>query len=462
MLAGRDTLVVQPTGSGKSAIYQIAGLMIDGATVIVSPLIALQKDQADSIADRDAAESVVINSARKASDVSESWERLARGEIEYVFLAPEQLRKEATMEALRASNVSLFVVDEAHCVSAWGHDFRPDYLKLGNAIESLGHPRVLALTATASERVRDEIIDRLHMRDPLVLVQGFDRPNISLHVEHFAAEEEKREALAHRVRWVEGCGIVYTGTRRAAEEIMGALDTEGIPSLFYHGGMRPKDRQDVQDRFMRGEARVMVATNAFGMGIDKADIRFVYHYDVPDSLDSYYQEIGRAGRDGESAEAILFYRSEDIGAQAFKAGSGRLEPALVDGLLKQLSEAEGPQAPAELAEESGLPMRKLLSALQGLEDAGAAETLPTGEVQLVADADLEEATLVATQERELRREGNRERLNRMRDYAESTRCRRETLLRYFGDEFTGPCGNCDRCVGIGSDSGEGTRREVTE
>ncbi len=460
LLEGRDTLTVQPTGSGKSAIYQIAGLMIEGSTVVVSPLIALQKDQADSIVRQGAAEGAVINSAQKAGELRERMERVREGGVEYIFLAPEQLRKEETIEALKEAGVSLFVVDEAHCVSMWGHDFRPDYLRLGAAIDNLGHPRVLALTATASQRVRDEIVGRLHMRDPLVLAQGFDRPNIYLRVDRFEGESEKRDALAHRVRWSEGSGIVYTGTRRAAEEIMRALENEGISSLFYHGGMKATERQEVQDRFMKGEGRVMVATNAFGMGIDKPDIRFVYHYHAPDSLDSYYQEIGRAGRDGEKAEAVLFYRSQDIGSQSYKTSRGRVDPQALNRVIDTLAEAEEPIAARELAEEAGISPRKAVSALQSLEDAGAAETSSEGAVRLVDEADPEEAARTIVEETEERREANRERLSQMRDYAEASVCRRETLLRYFGDSFRGPCGFCDVCQA--EDSAAGTRREVVE
>lgn len=345
VLDGHDTLVVQPTGSGKSAIYQIAGLLVDGATAIVSPLIALQKDQVDSIAEQDVPAAAALNSSLPAAEQRENMERVQEGSVGYFFLAPEQLHKPETLENLAQAGISLFVVDEAHCISDWGHDFRPDYMRLGHVIEALGHPRVLALTATATARVRDEIVERLRMRNPRVFVQGFDRPNIRLRVDHFKTAAEKRDALVHRVRWADKPGIVYTGTRKAAEEIKESLASEGVDALFYHGGLSGKERHAIQERFMAGEAEVMIATNAFGMGVDKADIRFVYHHDPCDSLDSYYQEIGRAGRDGKPADATLFYRRQDIGAQSFKTGEGRLDTDVLERVLEQVAGETEPVDP---------------------------------------------------------------------------------------------------------------------
>ncbi len=464
LLEGRDTLVVQPTGSGKSAIYQIAGLMLDGSTVVVSPLIALQKDQIDAIRERgiEDAEALAVNSAKPASEVREAWESVALGEVEYIFLAPEQLRKRETLERLKQANVSLFVVDEAHCISQWGHDFRPDYLGLGNVIKALRHPRVLALTATASAEVRSEIAERLGMRRPKVIVQGFDRPNIYLRVDAFGDKDEKREALLHRVMWADKPGIVYAGTRKSAEAVMGDLAAQGVNASFYHAGLGARDRESIQERFMSGEVDVIVATNAFGLGVDKPDIRFVYHYDAPESLESYYQEIGRAGRDGKQSEAILFYRPEDIGAQSFKTGNGHIQPEALEKIARSIAEAGGAITPEEVAAAAGLTQRKLTAALHRLKDAGAIETLSNGKLA-ARNGDLSRAVVAATESHGRLREARRRKLEEMRAYAESAGCRREILLRNLGDDFEGPCGFCDNCGAVEAQAAAGAvgvRREV--
>lgn len=320
------------------------------------------------------------------------------------------------------------------------------------------------MTATASPEVRQEIVKRLGMRDPKIFVHGFDRPNIYLRVDQFHNEQEKMQAVAHRVRWADKPGIVYVATRKNAEEIMRLLDEEGVRALFYHGGLKGSERKDIQERFMSGQAEVIVATNAFGMGVDKADVRFVYHYDASDSLDSYYQEIGRAGRDGEKAEAVLFFRREDLGVQKFRAGEGKLEPEQIERVADIISDQEGPVEPEEIADKTDLSERKVATIIHRLEDAGALEVLPSGEVELDEKADVTEAAHAAAEEQERRKEIRQERLRQMQEYADTSTCRREHLLRYFGDDFTGPCNNCDNCEaatpGIKVDTSVGTRREV--
>jgi ATP-dependent DNA helicase RecQ len=450
LLEGRDTLLVQPTGSGKSAVYQIAGSLLAGSTVIVSPLIALQKDQPDSIQASELDETAVVNSTLSASEHQEALERIEAGEIEFIFLAPEQLRNPETLDRLRNAGISLFAIDEAHCISHWGHDFRPDYLELAHVIEALDHPVTLAMTATASKEVRAEIIERLGMRDPRVFVHGFDRPNISLRVDLFSEEDEKLEAVVKRVEFAEKPGIVYVATHKHAETLGKELKDRGVDAVFYHGGLKAKDRDEIQDRFMRGDVPVIVATNAFGMGVDKADIRFVYHADVSDSVDSYYQEVGRAGRDGEPAEAVLFYRPGDISAQRYKTGAGRVNTADMQAITDALVSNDKSASAQELSHQTGLSQRKVINIVHKLEEVGAAEKLTSGEVQLVQQKSSAQMIEAASEQQQFLKDLRSRRLQQMQQYAECRRCRRELLLRYFGDDFSGPCGNCDRCEETGS------------
>lgn len=449
LLHGRDTVLVQPTGSGKSAVYQIAGALLDGSTLVVSPLIALQKDQVESIESSPLEPAAVINSTLTAAERRETLERIEGGQVEYIFLAPEQLRKEETIERLREAGISLIAIDEAHCISQWGHDFRPDYLMLGPAIEALGHPPVLAMTATASREVRTEIIDRLGLRNPRVLVHGFDRPNISLRVDLFSSQSEKEQSICRRVEFADKPGIIYVATHKHAETLAEDLTRAGVPAVFYHGGLRPRERDEIQNRFMRGQVPVIVATNAFGMGVDKPDIRFVYHADCADSLDGYYQEIGRGGRDGQPAEAVLFYRPQDIAAQQFKTGPSHIDSAALEAVYNVLRKKRHPVSRRDLADASGIPPRKLAGLLQKLEDTGAAHLLDTGEVEAASKRALEEIVDEASQRQQAQKEVRKQRLQKMQQYAEWRSCRRSFLLRYFGDDFDGPCGNCDRCEASG-------------
>jgi ATP-dependent DNA helicase RecQ len=449
VVKGRDTIVVQPTGAGKSAIYQIAGMMLDGPTIIISPLIALQTDQAQSIAERDGLpEAAVINSTVRASELRDTFDRLVSGDLEFVFLAPEQLHNGSTVEALAAAKPSIFVVDEAHCISEWGHDFRPDYLKLGDAARALGRPVILAMTATASPLVRQEIIERLDMRDPRVVVRGFDRPNIWLGVRTFKTAGEKLNALLDEAEAAEKPGIVYAATRKRAEEIAGALAERGVKAAYYHGGMRAKEREQIQADFMADRHDVMVATNAFGMGVDKPNVRFVFHYDVSDSVDSYYQEIGRAGRDGRPARAVLFYRPEDLSLQRFFKGGGKIDEAEMKEIAETVVNSDKPVAVEEIAEETQLSQRRVVKALNRLEEVGAVEAAgPDAVAQGSNGDDVEQAAKGAAAAQERRREWDRSRIEKMRAYAELASCRRGYLLDYFGDEEERRCGNCDVCNG---------------
>ncbi|ROP75505.1 ATP-dependent DNA helicase RecQ [Frigoribacterium sp. PhB107] len=446
LLAGRDTFGIMPTGFGKSAIYQVTGALLDGPTVVVSPLIALQADQvAGLVGHPDAPPAVDVNSGHTDDENDESWRRVDAGEVTYVFLAPEQLARDETVERLARAGVSLLVVDEAHCVSSWGHDFRPDYLHLGEIVERLGRPPVLALTATGSGPVRDEVIERLRLRDPLVISRGFDRPNLSLAVHRHGDEAEKRRAIVEQVAQLTTPGIVYVATRkeseRYAEQIADRCPDRTVEA--YHAGLRSAERGALHERFHAGEMDVIVATSAFGMGIDKPDVRFVVHADVPESLDAYYQEIGRAGRDGEPADATLHYRAEDLSLRSFFAAGlpSRAELRRVHAAIRASS---GPVKRKAISEATELKPRQVSRLVDLLLEAGVVAESKTG-YEVTTDLASKEAAEQARQVAEGRERVEKSRIEMMRTYAESHGCRRRFLLGYFGEEAPERCGNCDDC-----------------
>jgi ATP-dependent DNA helicase RecQ len=451
LMAGHDVLAVLPTGAGKSAIYQVPALLLDGMTLVVSPLIALQHDQLEGIEDTRAPQAVAVNSAQRSGDRKRAWQAIRHGEAEYVFVAPEQLAKDTVVDALADEHVSLFVVDEAHCVSAWGHDFRPDYLRLGSLIERLGHPRVLALTATAAPPVRRDIVQQLGMQDSREVIASFDRPNLHLAVDRFTGDTDKQQSVIARVRALTADpttrrGLVYGASRKETEFYAGELAQSGARVAAYHAGMAAADRERVHEQFLANELDVVVATSAFGMGIDKPDVRFVAHSSVPDSVDSYYQQIGRAGRDGRPAEITLFYRPEDLSLQTFLTSSKVPEDALGE-VAHVLWDSAGPVRLAQLKKRVQVAATLCTRAVNLLEQAGAVGTTSDGRLRY-ADSELstDEAVQRAIEVAQTHQRLVRSRLEMMRGYAETTGCRRQYLLGYFGEHLGHPCGNCDTCA----------------
>ncbi|MFC4001213.1 RecQ family ATP-dependent DNA helicase [Prauserella oleivorans] len=441
LLEGRDVLAVMPTGSGKSAIYQLPAMLLDGPAVVVSPLIALQRDQIGQLDDADAPDAVAVNSAQRSGEQNRAWQAARSGEAEYLFFAPEQLAKEETLTELADTHPALFVVDEAHCVSAWGHDFRPDYLRLAQAAERLGRPPVLALTATAGGPVREDIVEHLGLRDPVCIVSGFDRPNLFLAARRPADEEDRRAALVDWVASARTPGIVYAPTRKDTEHYADDLRATGLRVEAFHAGLPARERKRTQDAFMAGETDVVVATSAFGMGIDKPDVRFVVHAAPPESLDSYYQQIGRAGRDGEPADAVLFHRAEDLSLQRFLTARS-LDEGKVREVADAVEEHKGEAGAGAIAGEVDQSRRSALQHLNLLEQADAVRYERGGGLSLVAGKDVEQA---AARQFERQRELDRTRIEVVREYAETRSCRRQFLLGYFGEDLPRPCGFCDNC-----------------
>jgi ATP-dependent DNA helicase RecQ len=448
-LRDHDTLLVARSGAGKTAVYAIATLLDGRLTVVVSPLLALQRDQVAGL--REAGlRAEAVSSARGARAQREALGRAVRGELDVLVLGPEQLVRRPVAEALDAADVGLVVVDEAHCVSEWGHDFRPDYVHVAGTIQRLGHPRLLALTATASPQVRQEVVQRLGMVEPRVLVHDADRPNIWLGAHHASTPRERDDRVVGVVAELDGAGLVYARTRTHVEELTAALVAAGRPALGYHAGLPAKERARVERAFLEGEQDLVVATSAFGMGVDRGDVRFVVHAGPPTSLDAYYQEVGRAGRDGEPARAVLVSRPDDIGLNQYLRSGGVPRQATLATVLDGLAAVAGEDGHDEeggdqqaLVAATGLAARTVSRALGVLLDVGAVRRedgrlVPTGVTARQAARD-------AAARQEERQAVERSRVEVVRAYADTTDCRRRLLLELLGEKHPRPCGTCDNC-----------------
>ena len=452
VLARRDTLAVMPTGGGKSVCYQVPALLHDrGLTLVVSPLLALMKDQVDAMQAMGVA-AAAINSTVSQDEQRQVLASAASGALRLLYVAPERFGAGGFMAALRGLPVSLLAIDEAHCISQWGHDFRPSYRDLGDVRDRIGSPPIVALTATADPRVRDDIVARLQLRTPTVHVAGFDRPNLRFEVARVTTLKDKFEGIASQLRELKDeSAIVYCGTRKRVEEITDSLQRAGIKCARYHAGMNDDDRKRIQNAFARDTLRIIVATNAFGMGIDKPDVRAVIHHDMPDSLESYYQEAGRAGRDGGPATCTLYYATRDRGLREFFIDMSHPEASRVVEVYQGLVGFAGNRVHVrEVMRDTDEP--GINAAVQSLVESGLAGRAGYS----VWATDLDGEAKIDTAGLEEHRQHSFDKLDAMENYARSRTCLRTRILQYFGDDVHQPaCGNCGPCL-----SGSETHEEA--
>ncbi|HEX8236869.1 MAG TPA: RecQ family ATP-dependent DNA helicase [Abditibacteriaceae bacterium] len=465
---GRDLLVVMPTGAGKSLCFQLPAAISEGVTLVVSPLVALMRDQVDALKNRTAFAQLgcaYINSLQSQEEQRFLVDQLRDGHLKLVYVAPERFRSPAFVEALRSVKIARFVVDEAHCISEWGHDFRPDYLSLKSVVDDLGRPPLLAVTATATIRVQQSIVDNLGMRDPLKLVGGFNRPNLHFSAHRCKSETERQEKLMRalpKLAQMGGSGLIYVATRKQCDEVAAiatkALATVGKRAAPYHAGMEASTRNALQSGWINGDIHVLVATNAFGMGIDKPDVRFVVHYVYPDSLESYYQEAGRAGRDGRRSRCVVLHNFADRRTREWFIENDALTPEDVQTAhaqicLRTVKDSENiVRIPRTWwAQALGWNDVKVRLTMGELERAGLIRRMGESGDETILRIERRdfphEAFRRIRMDIEKQRDERLRRLDEMTGYCKTTLCRRRTTLAYFGDlerpQTNGFC--CDNC-----------------
>ncbi len=454
IVSGKDGLVVMPTGGGKSLCFQIPALCFPGVTLVISPLIALMKDQVDALQARGIA-ATLINSTLSWPEQKERLDGMRRGDFKLVYVAPERFRAESFLRALEGVEISLFAIDEAHCLSQWGHDFRPDYMRLGKALEKIGRPQCVALTATATPVVREDILKTLGLREPFERVSGFSRPNLSLGitaVDKSAQKDERIKAVisAHKT------GIIYCATRKKVDLVSETLASWGVKCVSYHGGMGDAERVKAQEIFISKKVGIAVATNAFGMGIDRGDVRFVIHYEIPGSVEAYYQEAGRAGRDGEAAVCELLFNYADTRTQEFFIDGANPSATTVRQIYQYLlNEADKNHEVFRTLEDIAehADVKNSMSVGSALTVLARGRFIERFDVKgkrmrgtrmlkpglLAKDIELDEEAMEAKDARD------REKLKAMVEMCFSRTCRQQWILEYFGEANASTCGNCDMC-----------------
>lgn len=454
VLAGQDTLAILATGAGKSLTYQLSALLLEGTTIVVSPLIALMKDQLDMLRERGIENVVAVNSTLSEDQEIATRARIAAGGVKIVYTTPEKLEDEAFQAILRTLKIPLFVVDEAHCISQWGHDFRPAYLALGHAIQRLGRPTVLAVTATATPAVREDILHQLGIEHVKPIVKGFDRPNLIYEARRADKDADKLKALAALFTGesaLSGTGIIYTATIKNALEVQAYLnDKLHVPAAVYHSKLQKHDRTTVHNLFMDESIRAVVATNAFGLGIDKSNIRFVVHYDLTGSVEAYTQEAGRAGRDGKPSRCILIYRMSDTRVQNYFL-TGKYpdveEVQRVFGTIEVFGDQERGVSVTDLRKILQLPLTKLKVILALLKKSGYIEPAGKSAYALTEAVRKHRELVLNLASYDTKKSYDQSKLAMMLQYAESPSCRRRFILNYFGEDFSAAnCGACDSCL----------------
>lgn len=472
ILEGRDTLVVMPTGGGKSLCYQLPALCREGITIVVSPLIALMKDQVDALVNK-GIPATMINSSLTGDEQKQRIQQLRNGEYKLVYIAPERFGHAGFMNALAGLDIDLVAIDEAHCLSQWGHDFRPDYLKIGIALERLNSPQVAALTATATPRVREDILNHLRLQDPEVIVRGFARENLHFRISPCDNHKEKYRRL-HELVARHKTGIIYCSTRKKVDQVYQELSSMGIRVVAYHAGMSDDERERAQNLFISGDANVAVATNAFGMGIDRADVRFVAHFEIPGSLEAYYQEAGRAGRDGQDAWCELLFNHADLRTQEFFIEGANPPKSVIVGLYELIRRHSSPDTHELLWSIDEMATRlqcknemSVGSAIAALMRSRAIDRFDVPGQRIkgtrLSNPDLKGDDLAIDSEMLTEKERrDREKLKSVTEFAYSAGCRQQWILNYFGETDSLPCGRCDQCEELGATGDDSLSDEEVE